>query len=36
MDQKQKRSNIRLAIILALFALGIFAVFIWSNYGGRT
>lgn len=36
MDQnpKQKRSNLRLAIILAALALGIFAAFIWSNFGG--
>ena len=36
MDQnsKQKRSNLRLAIILAALALGIFGVFIWSNLGG--
>jgi len=35
MDQKQKHSNIRLAVLLALLAVGIFAVFIWSNYGDR-
>jgi uncharacterized protein YoxC len=36
MDQssKQKRSNLRLAIILAALALAIFGVFIWSNLGG--
>jgi len=36
MDQKQRRSNTRLAIILALLALGIFGIFIWANFGGGT
>jgi hypothetical protein len=33
-DRERKRSNIRLALILAAVALGIFAAFIWSSAGG--
>lgn len=32
---QQKRSNIRLALILAAIAVGIFLVFIWSTAGGE-
>jgi len=31
---QQKRSNIRLALILGLIALGVFVGFIWSTAGG--
>ena len=30
-DQERKRSNVRLALILAAVALAIFAAFIWSG-----
>lgn len=33
-DRERKRSNIRLALILAAIALGIFGAFIWSSVGG--
>ena len=31
---QQKRSNIRLALILALIALGVFVAFVWTTAGG--
>ncbi len=34
MDDKQQRSNIRLAIMLGLLAAGIFGMFVWANFGG--
>ena len=33
-DEKRKRSNLHMAIVLAAIALGIFALFIWSSVGG--
>lgn len=33
-DFERKRSNIRLALVLAAIALGIFGIFIWSSVGG--
>ena len=30
---QQKRSNIRLALILALIALGVFVGFVWTTAG---
>ncbi|MFA7388105.1 MAG: cytochrome oxidase small assembly protein [Thiohalobacteraceae bacterium] len=34
-DQERKRSNVRLALILAAVALAIFAAFIWSGVGAQ-
>lgn len=33
-DTERKRSNIRLALILAAVALGVLGIFVWSTVGG--
>lgn len=33
-DTNRKRSNVRLALILAAIALGVLAMFFWSVAGG--
>lgn len=33
-DSERKRSNVRLALILAAVALGILGIFVWSTVGG--